>query len=243
MSLDFMAPGSLPASGVVQRPAHSHASDHSRRVRQSDSSGASQRTTGTSTRGSPYPGNYHVAASNTPWTSVNNGSAHPSFSPTSSYSRRYSSSTASSYAHQDPADAEHLEPSDTDRDSPSARGSPGSPEPQRREPRLAYGEEERAFIMVCAVLRGMTWKEIEQAFRERFPAGAKRRHAEVGLWPTYPEQERTAGGLTCAYYRIREQWGITKVRGVPDEMKPEVKNVVRQVVRSMTQFPDLQAWV
>lgn len=118
----------------------------------------------------------------------------------------------------------------------------GCTDTNRREARHAYGEEERAFIMVCAILRGMPWKKIEKEFRERFPAGQKRRHQEDGLKSTYPEQERTASGLTCVYYRIREQWGIPKVRGVPDEQKPEVKTVVMKTILNMHDFPDLHKY-
>lgn len=49
----------------------------------------------------------------------------------------------------------------------------------RRDPRHAYVEEECAFIMVCAILHGMTWKKIEKEFRERFPAGQERRHQGI----------------------------------------------------------------
>ncbi|KAK8159281.1 hypothetical protein IWX90DRAFT_417248 [Phyllosticta citrichinensis] len=122
----------------------------------------------------------------------------------------------------------------------SSTASSAQSENARRDPRHAYGEEERVFIMVCAILKGMSWKEIEKQFRVRFPPGGKRRHPEPGLWNTYPDRARTAGGLTCAYYRIREQWGIEKVRGVPDDLKTDVKGVVRERVLMMGQFPDLQ---
>ncbi|KAF2144293.1 uncharacterized protein K452DRAFT_285537 [Aplosporella prunicola CBS 121167] len=238
MSLDFMAPGSCPTQ--QRTGSHSYPVEQAHRPHSS----SSERSMVTRRDSSQYRAQYaaYPAGTAQPWTSVNGAHARPSTMP--SYDRRYNSTctsptTPSGIIRDDPPDHS------SDADSPSRGGntSPSVAEPERREPRLAYGEEERAFIMVCAVLRNMTWKEIETAFRQRFPAGQKRRHSEPGLWPTYPEQERTFGGLTCAYYRIREAWGIAKVRGVPDEMKPEVRNVVSEMIRSMTQFPDLQQWV
>ncbi|KKY15451.1 hypothetical protein UCDDS831_g07570 [Diplodia seriata] len=233
MSLDFVAPGSRSAPHRASQGSYHPA-------------GYAHYGYGAEYNHQPLPVRGHhaqpqysaaytaAAAQHTPWTSVNSASSY----------RRPSTAGSTNYSESEYHDA-------SDPDSPSAynQGSPGGSsrnsraDSARREPRHTYGEEERAFIMVCAILRGMTWKEIEKDFRERFPAGQKRRHQETGLWPTYPEQERTSGGLTCAYYRIREQWGIPKVRGVSDEQKPEVKSVVKKTILNMHDFPDLQNWV
>lgn len=239
MSLDFVAPGSRPAP----HRAGSQTSYHSSTAYAHYGYGADHSTHSLPIRDhqaqygrSHYSNGYTaVPAQHSPWTSVNSSSNY----------RRPSTAGSTNYS-----DSELVDTSDPDspsayaqRSSPTGSSRAGRPDPARREPRHTYGEEERAFIMVCAILRGMTWKEIEKEFRERFPAGQKRRHHEHGLWPTYPEQERTSGGLTCAYYRIRDQWGIPKVRGVSDEEKPDVKAVVKKTILNMHDFPDLHIFV
>ncbi|EOD46385.1 hypothetical protein UCRNP2_6884 [Neofusicoccum parvum UCRNP2] len=237
MSLDFVAPGSRPAPHRAGSQSSYHAGGYAHY-----SYGADYATHSMPIRSHQvqhvqpqYSNAYTASAQHSPWTSVNSS---PSY-------RRASTAGSTTYS-----DGELIDTSDPDspsgypqRHSPAGSSRSARADPPRREPRHTYGEEERAFIMVCAILRGMTWKEIEKEFCERFPAGQKRRHQETGLWPTYPEQERTAGGLTCAYYRIREQWGIPKVRGVSDEQKPEVKSVVKKAIMNMHDFPDLQNFV
>lgn len=234
MSLDFVAPGSRPAPHNATGQSSYSPAGYSHYSLSTEYASQSIPIRGHHMQ-QQYAGAYNsVSSQHSPWTSVN---------PASSY-RRPSAAGSANYS-----DGELVDASDPDSPSYHRRRSPGDSsrtpraDPSRREPRHAYGEEERAFIMLCAILRGMTWKEIEKEFRERFPAGHKRRHQEPGLWPTYPEQERTAGGLTCAYYRIRDQWGIPKVRGVSDEQKPEVKTVVRKAILNMHDFPDLQDYV
>ncbi|KAF4313140.1 hypothetical protein GTA08_BOTSDO00682 [Botryosphaeria dothidea] len=234
MSLDFVAPGSRPGPHRVASQSSYNSVGYSHFSYSTEYNNQSLPMRGHQAQ-QQYSGAYAgVSSPHSPWTSVNSASNY----------RRPSTAGSITYS-----DGEYIDTSDPDSPSYHRRRSPGESsrtpraDSARREPRHAYGEEERAFIMLCAILRGMTWKEIEKEFRERFPAGHKRRHQEPGLWPTYPEQERTAGGLTCAYYRIRDQWGIPKVRGVSDEQKPEVKSVVKKTILNMHDFPDLQDFV
>ncbi|KAK8214651.1 hypothetical protein IWZ01DRAFT_540513 [Phyllosticta capitalensis] len=218
MSLDYVAPGSRPSQGHPLSPASSGYS-----ARYEQDYGHHYDSHARQARNYHYPNAYPQQGAH--WATVNGARHRPS--------------TADSGSSHSPTDD-----SDYDLDGYYVRSSNASSsaqgEPGRRDPRHAYGEEERVFIMVCAVLKGMSWKEIEKQFRVRFPPGGKRRHPEPGLWNTYPDRARTSGGLTCAYYRIREAWGIEKVRGVPDELKVDVKSVVRDRVLHMSQFPDLQ---
>ncbi|KAK7548090.1 hypothetical protein IWX49DRAFT_556200 [Phyllosticta citricarpa] len=220
MSLDYVAPGSRP-SGNPPSPA---SSGYAARYEQEYGHHYDSHSQRASRNYHSHYANAYPPQGAAHWASVNGARHRPS--------------TAESGSSHSPTDD-----SDYDLDgyyvrSSNASGAQG--ESARRDPRHAYGEEERVFIMVCAILKGMSWKEIEKQFRIRFPPGGKRRHPEPGLWNTYPDRARTSGGLTCAYYRIREQWGIEKVRGVPDDLKTDVKSVVRERVLMMNQFPDLQ---
>ncbi|KAH7038970.1 hypothetical protein B0J12DRAFT_676482 [Macrophomina phaseolina] len=232
MSLYFVNLGSRPAPHRVGSQTSYHSNSYA-----VYSYGADYATQMIPIRGHTRPqyANAYTttSAQNSPLISVNSATdyRHPSSAGSISYS-----------------DGEPI----SDPDSPSTyhqRYSPNSTsratqtDPQRREPRHGYGEEERAFIIVCAILRRMTWREIKKEFHERFPAGQKRRHQEAGLRPTYPERQRTSGALICAYYRIRKQWGIPKVRGVADEQKPEVKAVVREKVMNIEQSTNLKAFM
>ncbi|KAH7063254.1 hypothetical protein B0J12DRAFT_735174 [Macrophomina phaseolina] len=224
MSLDFVAPGNRSASNrASQSRCHSPGYAHYGYVAEHNHLSLPARNHRVRTH---YSGACVTAsAQHSSWTSINS---------TFNY-RRPSSTGSTNYT-------DHNSLSTNYRSSLSHSSRNGCADASRREPRHAYGEEERAFIMVCAILRSMAWKEIEKEFRERFPAGQKRHHQEDGLWPTYPQQERTISGLTCAYYRIRNQWGIPKVRGVCDEQKPEVMAVVKKTILNMHNFPDLKKY-
>ncbi|KAL1615735.1 hypothetical protein SLS54_008865 [Diplodia seriata] len=204
MSLDFVAPGSRSApNGASQSPYHSIGYAHcGYSVEYNHPSPPIFSNHVPPQHSSAYAS---TSAQHSPWTSVN---------PASNY-RQTSTTRSTNYSKSEFMDPSNPGPPSTYYQSSLSGSSKNShADAPRREPRRAYGEEERAFIMVCATLRD-------------------------GLWPTYPEQKRTASGLTCAYYRIRDQWGIPKVRGVSDEQKPEVKAVVKKTVLNMYDFPDL----
>ncbi|KAK0609287.1 hypothetical protein DIS24_g12354 [Lasiodiplodia hormozganensis] len=232
MSLDFIAPGSRSASGRASQSPY-HSSSYTYYGHSADLNHPSPSVHGNHAQAQDFGACVNASAQHSPWTSINSASTYA----------RSSTTGNTNYIESKPMDAsDHGSPPTNHQSSPC--GSPRNACANAcREPRHAYGEEERAFIMVCAILRGMTWKGIEKEFRERFPAGQKRRHQENGMRPTYPEQERTASGLTCAYYRIRDKWGIPKVRGISDEQKPEVKAVVKKTLLNMHDFPDLQNYV
>ncbi|KAF4534647.1 uncharacterized protein LTHEOB_12911 [Lasiodiplodia theobromae] len=228
MSLDFIAPGSRSASHRASQNLFSSASyihyGHS-----ADSNHSSSSAHGNHVQAHYFDACDNVSAQHSSWTSTNS---------TSNYARQ-GTTGSTSYTESESMDTSNHDSPPTNHQSSASGSSRNGHTNTCREPRHAYGEEERAFIMVCTILRGMAWKEIEKEFRERFPAGQKRRHQGDGMPPTYPEQERTTSGLTCAYYRIREQWGIPKVRGISDEQKPEVKAIVKKTILNMHDFPDL----
>lgn len=109
-----------------------------------------------------------------------------------------------------------------------------------RRKRYSYGEDERAFVMVCAILRNMKWRDIEQEFNARFPAGQKRRYLGIGLSPRYLPRPRTARELLCLYYRIRDRWGIPKIRRVSEDEKARIRTFVTGKLRSMYHLPEIQ---
>lgn len=61
-----------------------------------------------------------------------------------------------------------------------------------RDPRPSYTEEQKFFIMWARIVQEKTWPEIERQFTE--------------IW-----RERTKGGLTSVYYRIRKSWKLKDV--------------------------------
>ncbi|KAF4534186.1 uncharacterized protein LTHEOB_13010 [Lasiodiplodia theobromae] len=213
MSLDFIAPGSRSASGRASQSPY-HSASYTYYGHSADLNHPSPSVHGGHAQAQDSGACVTASTQHSPWTSIN---------LTSTYAR--SSTTGNTnYIESKPMDAlDHDSPPTNHQSSPC--GSPRNACANAcREPRHAYGEEERAFIMVA-------------------PSCAKRRHQENGMQPTYPKQERTASGLTCAYYRIRDKWGIPKVRGISDEQKPEVKAVVKKTLLNMHDFPDLQNYV
>lgn len=88
---------------------------------------------------------------------------------------------------------------------------PSAPPEAGQMQRVGYGEDERTFIMICTVLRGMEWCSIEAEFSAWFPPGQMRRNKAVGLPPFYPQRARTARDLLRLYYRIRKEWGLPRI--------------------------------
>lgn len=75
-------------------------------------------------------------------------------------------------------------------DSPgsSRNGHKASP----RSPRPSYTEEQKFFIMFARIVQDRSWPDIENDFAKIFG-------------------QRTKGGLTSVYYRIRKTWGLEDV--------------------------------
>lgn len=61
-----------------------------------------------------------------------------------------------------------------------------------RAPRPSYSEEQKFFIMYSRIMRDNTWPEIEDRFEKLFG-------------------QRSKGGLTSVYYRVRREWGLMEV--------------------------------
>lgn len=62
---------------------------------------------------------------------------------------------------------------------------------QPRAPRPTYTEEQKFFIMYSRIIRTRSWPDIEDDFTKTFPLSAG---------------QRSKGGLTSVYYRIRRSW-------------------------------------
>ncbi|RMY38615.1 hypothetical protein D0865_13047 [Hortaea werneckii] len=65
-----------------------------------------------------------------------------------------------------------------------------------RAPRPAYSEEQKFYIMFARILRGRSWPEIERDFARLFGQRIS---------------QRSKGGLTSVYYRVRKDWGLEDV--------------------------------
>ncbi|KAI6801571.1 hypothetical protein KC360_g8907 [Hortaea werneckii] len=88
-------------------------------------------------------------------------------------------------AGSDPGKATHTEDEDG--------GQPAKPP---RAPRPAYSEEQKFYIMFARIIRGRSWPEIERDFARLFGPGVS---------------QRSKGGLTSVYYRVRKDWGLEDV--------------------------------
>ncbi|RMZ20219.1 hypothetical protein D0859_15786 [Hortaea werneckii] len=65
-----------------------------------------------------------------------------------------------------------------------------------RAPRPAYSAEQKFYIMYARIIRGRSWPEIEQDFARLFGPRVS---------------QRSKGGLTSVYYRVRKDWGLEDV--------------------------------
>ncbi|KAK5135493.1 hypothetical protein LTR08_005128 [Meristemomyces frigidus] len=74
----------------------------------------------------------------------------------------------------------------------------GTPDSMRtpRPSRPSYGEEQKFFIMYLRIIKDKSWPDIEDRFTQVF-----------GQRST----QRSKGGLTSVYYRIRKGWGLEEV--------------------------------
>lgn len=72
-----------------------------------------------------------------------------------------------------------------------------------RPSRLPYSNSEKFFIMYMRVVRGLSWQEIKKKFNFFFCTN------------------RTHGGLTCEYYRTRQEYGMKKVASSDDRMEED----------------------
>ena len=95
----------------------------------------------------------------------------------------------------------------------------GGPESTRtpRAPRPSYGEEQRFFIMYMRIIMDKSWPEIEDRFTRTF-----------GQRST----QRSKGGLTSVYYRIRKSWGLEEVLKTGSETLMSDKLAVHQRARN-----------
>ena len=73
----------------------------------------------------------------------------------------------------------------------SGGGGMHSPRPHR-QPRPSYSEEQKFYIMYARIKCERPWPEIEDRFAAVFG-------------------QRSKGGLTSVYYRIRKSWGLEEV--------------------------------
>lgn len=78
------------------------------------------------------------------------------------------------------------------------------PAPRKSRPyRPPYSNSEKFFIMYMRVVRGLSWQEIKRRFNFFFCTN------------------RTHGGLTCEYYRTRQEYGMKKVASSDDRMEED----------------------
>ena len=84
-----------------------------------------------------------------------------------------------------------------------------------REERQEYTEEEEFAIMYWKIVLGLEWKTITNRVNLR-----------------YPQRNRSAGGLSSKYYRIREKWGLTGARVGGQENGPQEVSKVLEMAKA-----------
>lgn len=88
--------------------------------------------------------------------------------------------------------------------------------PRSRPSRPPYSNPQKFFIMYTRVVRELPWQEIKRKFNSFF------------------HTNRTHGGLTCEYYRTRQEYGMKKVASSDVRMEED-----RGIVACMsTIYPD-----
>lgn len=113
-----------------------------------------------------------------------------------------------------------------------------------RRQRYSYGEDERTFVMICAILRNMRWRDIEEEFSARFPAGQKRRYHGIGLSLCYPPRHGLPESC-CVCTTASVTGGVYLKSGVlSEEEKARIKTFVASKLLSMHHLPEIQylAW-
>jgi len=103
-------------------------------------------------------------------------------------------------------------PSITVYGQPSARPAYARDQSTPRAPRPSYSEQQKFFIMFARIIEDKSWPDIENDFCRVFG-------------------ERTKGGLTSVYYRIRESWKMKKVLQNGPQAFDEDRSVVDQKAR------------
>ena len=88
-----------------------------------------------------------------------------------------------------------------------------------RPPRPSYGEEQKFFIMYLRIIMDKSWPEIEDRFTRTF-----------GQRST----QRSKGGLTSVYYRIRKGWGLEEVLKTGSETLASDKLAVHRRARNFS---------
>lgn len=96
---------------------------------------------------------------------------------------------------------------------------------RREEDRPNYDDEERFAILYLRIVREEKWAEIMHHFNVLFPPGAPRRQADRGLSETYPR--RGQGGLSCRYYRLRQDLNIPALRSVGQSSDQDKMAIVK----------------
>jgi hypothetical protein len=87
--------------------------------------------------------------------------------------------------------------------------SAGAPTREARSARPSYNEEQRFFIMYYRMVKKLSWPEIEHKFAKLFNL-------------------RSKNGLTAAYYRIRQSWGMGQVLNNPACPEDDLSEIERK---------------
>ena len=81
--------------------------------------------------------------------------------------------------------------------------------PKSRPSRPPYSNPEKFFIIYMRVMRKLSWQEIKRKFNSFFCTN------------------RTLGGLTCEYYRTRQEYGMEEVASSDDRMEGD-RDIVKE---------------
>ncbi|SMQ48653.1 unnamed protein product [Zymoseptoria tritici ST99CH_3D7] len=162
--------------------------DYSRPAGSSSNSGAPGRKESFAVTGGP-PSADGFASSSSPCFSPSASASGPLQASENSYVRVQPSE------YTPPLQPQHV-PFSSYRVDAAGASPPRSPsDPMTRKPRAprpSYSEEQKFFIMYARIMRDLSWPEIEDRFADTFG-------------------QRSKGGLTSVYYRVRRDWGLAEV--------------------------------
>lgn len=110
-----------------------------------------------------------------------------------------------------------------------------------RAPRPSYSEEQKFYIMYARIIRDWSWPEIEANFTRIFDGRSDERGGQSGTQQqraanhAAQRNERSKGGLTSVYYRIRRSWGLEEVlKGGPETFAND-KRVIHHMARNFSE--------
>ncbi|WPH02955.1 Hypothetical protein R9X50_00582700 [Acrodontium crateriforme] len=111
-----------------------------------------------------------------------------------------------------------------------------------RAPRPSYSEEQKFYIMYARIIRDWSWPEIEANFTRIFDGRSDERSEQLGGTQQQraanhaaQRNERSKGGLTSVYYRIRRSWGLEEVlKGGPETFAND-KRVIHHMARNFSE--------